>query len=63
MEHKQFYSSADLQEILGRSESYCYGIIRTLNQELKSQGYLVIRGQVPSSYFYKRYLPETGVKE
>lgn len=63
MEHKQFLNAADLKPITGRSESYNYSIIRTLNEELRAKGYLVIRGQVPASYFYARYLPEIGGKE
>lgn len=42
---------------LGRSRSYCYGVIRKLNRELEEKGYLVERGRVPASYLVSRYVP------
>ena len=55
MTDKQFLKAKDLQEITGRKQSYCYGIIRKLNQELTDQGYMVIPGQVQTSYFMERF--------
>lgn len=40
---------------LGRSRSYCYGVIRKLNKELAEKGYLVERGRVPRKYLQERY--------
>lgn len=63
MEQKQFLRAEDIRQLTGRSESYCYGIIRTLNKELKEQGYLTLSGQVPTTYFYARYMPEIEVQK
>lgn len=48
----------DVQEVmacLGRSQAYCYGVIRRLNKELEEKGYLVERGRVPRKYLQERY--------
>lgn len=63
MTSKQFLTADDLQEITGRKPSYCYKIIRQLNEELRDQGYLVIRGQVQSAYFFERYKLSGGDPE
>ena len=52
---KQFYTAQDLQELLSVSESKAYGLIRTMNEELQSQGYLTVRGRVPVAYVKKRF--------
>lgn len=35
---------------LGVSKGYAYKLIKKLNDELKSQGYIVISGRLPRSY-------------
>ena len=52
---KQFYTAQVLHELLGVSESKAYGLIRTMNEELQSQGYLTVRGRVPVAYVKKRF--------
>ena len=52
---KQIYSAKDLQELLGVSESYAYGLIRTMNAELQEKGFLTIRGRVPAAYVKERF--------
>ena len=57
---KQFYTAQDLHELLGVSESKAYGLIRTMNEELKTQGYLIVRGRISAAYVKKRFF---GVAE
>ena len=45
----------DVKKILGISASKAYVIIRQLNSELKSKGYIVIAGRVPRKYFVEKY--------
>ena len=48
-------SVKEVQTILHVSESKAYAIIRSLNQELKRQGFLTVRGRVPEKYLKKRF--------
>lgn len=52
---KQVYTAKDLQEILGVSESKAYQYIRIMNEELKKEGFLTVRGKVPAAYVQKRF--------
>lgn len=52
---RQMYTAKDLQEILGVSESYAYGLIRTMNAELQEKGFIVVRGRVPAAYVKERF--------
>lgn len=61
---KQIYNAKDLKEVLGVSESKAYQLIRKMNEELKAEGYLTIRGKIPSSYVSKRFFGmDTGGKQ
>lgn len=45
----------DVKEIIGVSESKAYKIIQSLNKELKSKGYIVVAGKVPTKFFKEKY--------
>ena len=65
---KQVYTAKDLQEILGVSESKSYQYIRIMNEELKKDGFLIVRGKIPAAYVQKRFFGvgeehERGVSE
>lgn len=45
----------DVKEIVGVSESKAYKIIQALNKELKSKGYIVVAGKVPTKFFKEKY--------
>lgn len=47
-------SVKDVMEVLCVSKSKAYQIIQKLNEEMKQQGYLVVRGRVSKTYFYER---------
>lgn len=54
MEEKITMTADEVAEALQVSKTQAYNIIRQLNQELKEQGYLVMRGRVNRQYFMKK---------
>lgn len=52
---KQTYNAKDLAALLQISESKSYQIIRQMNAELESRGFLVVRGRVPINYVRERF--------
>ena len=48
MEECMFIKADEIRRLLGISRSKAYQIIRELNAELKSQGYMVLNGKVNS---------------
>lgn len=44
----------EVAEILNRKQTYCYKVIRDLNNELKEKGFYINEGRVPKRYFEKR---------
>ena len=57
---KQFYTAQDLSELLSVSESKSYSLIRTMNDELQQQGFLVVKGRIPAAYVEKRFFGISG---
>lgn len=51
---KQIMNVRDVMAVLEVSESKSYDIIRTLNRDLASKGYLTIPGKVPTAYFEEK---------
>lgn len=51
---KQVLNAKDIAEICNVSESKAYLIIRQLNDELKSKGFLIFRGRVSKAYFMEK---------
>lgn len=59
-----YLTVTEVKHILGVSASKAYVIIRQLNNQLKSKGYIVIAGRVPKKYFMERYYCEVDdIKE
>lgn len=48
-------NAQDVQKILKVSQAKAYEIIRSLNVELKEQGYYVLQGKVNKDYFEQRF--------
>jgi len=48
---KRFYNAKDVAEMLEVSETTAYRIIKQLNDQLKSDGYIVIPGRISVTYF------------
>ena len=51
----QFITAAEVAEIMGVSRSKAYQIVREMNRELKSQGYLTVAGKCPAQYFKQKF--------
>ncbi|MGG0025280.1 ICEBs1 excisionase [Bacillus inaquosorum] len=61
----EFLTARDIQKILGVKQAKSYDIIRTLNAQMKKEGYMVIQGKVSKakfeeSYCYKGPKSQTG---
>ena len=54
MENKKFLNASDVAEYMGVSVPKAYKIIRSLNDELVAQGYLVVAGRVSRRYFERK---------
>ena len=62
MENKRFLNVNDVAEIMDISISMTYKVIRRLNNELASQGYIVIAGKVSQDYFEEKVYSKTGTE-
>jgi len=54
-EKKIYYTAEEVSVMLGISIGTSYRIIRNLNKELKSKGFIVIAGKLPIRYFEEKY--------
>ena len=50
-----YLRAKDIADLLGISEGKAYKIIRQMNEELKSKGYITIAGRVPRAYFNEKW--------
>lgn len=51
----EFLTARDIQKILGVKQAKSYEIIRTLNAQMKKEGYMVIQGKVSRAKFEECY--------
>ncbi len=56
MKECMFIKADEIRQLLGISRSKAYQIIRVLNEELKSQGYMFLNGKVNRNYFIKKFM-------
>lgn len=49
-----FLDVNDVCTILKRKPTYCYKVIRELNEELREQGKYIVDGRIPKRYFEER---------
>ena len=56
----RFMRVNEVAEALEVSVPYAYKIIRKLNEELESEGYLTVKGRVNRDYFYERIYSKGG---
>lgn len=54
MEEKKFIRVEEVAKELDVSMSYAYKIMRQLNRELESKGFLTVAGRVNRQYFNER---------
>ena len=52
---KTYYTAEEVAQIIGAKTCTGYKVIRELNQELKSKGYITIAGKVSKKYFDEKY--------
>lgn len=45
-----YYTAQEVQEMLGVSRAKAYKIVKELNEELMSKGYIVIAGKIPKQF-------------
>ncbi|MFI3166272.1 MAG: HTH domain-containing protein [Bacillota bacterium] len=55
MERKKLITAAEVAEELGVSQAFAYKVIKGMNEELKSRGFLIISGKVSRKYFEEKY--------
>lgn len=55
MNEKLYYSAADIAAMLGISTGKSYKIMREMNGELASKGFLTISGKIPIAYFKEKW--------
>lgn len=53
---KHFYSSHEVQELLGCGTLRTAQLrIQAMNEELKAKGYWIERGKIPITFFHEKY--------
>ncbi len=55
MNEKLYYNAADIAEMLGISIGKSYKILREMNSDLASKGFLTIAGKIPMEYFREKW--------
>lgn len=63
MEEKLMMTAGEIAKILGVSIGHAYKIIRAMNAELESKGYITIAGKVPRSMWNKKFFNESSKLE
>ena len=63
MQNKLFLKAADICELLEVKQTSAYEIIGNLNKELEEQGYLTLRGKVPTKYVRGKVILQPHGKE
>ena len=51
---RQFITAAEIGEVMGVSISTAYKVVKQLNAELASMGYLTVSGKVPRTFFEEK---------
>lgn len=61
MEGNRFLNVNDVADYMGVSVPMAYKIIRKLNNELASQGYITVAGRISKAYFSQKIYASQGV--
>lgn len=61
MNKKLMISADEVAEALGISMSHTYKIVRLLNKDLESKGFITVAGQVSRRYFEEKFYGSEGV--
>lgn len=49
-----YYTANEVKDILGISRTRAYALVKELNSELASRGFIVITGKIPKKYFEEK---------
>lgn len=60
MNEKIYYSAEDIAKMLGVSMGKAYKILREMNKDLASKGFLTIAGKIPVEYFKEKWYGGEG---
>jgi len=52
---KSFLNAEEVAKNLGVSKPHAYKVVRQLNDELESKGFITISGRVSTKYFEERF--------
>lgn len=63
MLERNYYTTAEVAEIMGVSKSYAYKIVQQLNAELKEKGFITVSGKVNKNYFREKTCYGSDSKE
>lgn len=55
MAQSLYYTANEVKEMLGVSRGHAYKIVKQLNDELASKGFIVVAGRVPKKYFAEHF--------
>lgn len=55
MQENYLMSADDVAKALGVSKGHAYKLIRQLNEELESSGFIVVAGKIPRAYWEKKF--------
>ncbi len=50
-----YYTANEVMEMLGISRGHAYKIVKQLNDELASKGFIVVAGRIPKKYFAEHF--------
>lgn len=59
MNEKIYYNAEDISQMLGVSMGKSYKILREMNRDLASRGFLTIAGKIPVEYFREKWYGAT----
>lgn len=55
MQDSLYFTAQEVQEMLGVSRAKAYKIVKELNDELASKGFIVTAGKVPKKFLSEKY--------
>ena len=60
MEQSIFISAQEVADMLGISKSKAYRIVRELNEELETKGFITVAGKVSRKFFEEKFYGAAG---
>ncbi len=55
MQDRLYFTAQEVQEMLGVSRAKAYKIVKELNDELASKGFIVTAGKIPKKFLSEKY--------